>query len=356
MKEQTLTRRNLITTGVTSLAATALAATTLAAPAAPAVLTKKPIKWRIQTHWSPGSPEYETIYEEFARWITEGTDGEVQVETLQPNTVAPSGEVLGALRRGLLDAAFIFPGYWIGRIPVAGHLNGNIGTWNSHEEMQFFFYEMGALEVIREAYAEHGIYQVGPISFGGLAVYSKKPIESAEDFKGFKIRSTGTAGRVFEKMGAAPVFIPGGELYQALQTGVVDGAHWGCVSTGWGMNLQEVTSNIITPDFLSHSNGEFIVGMEQWNRLGADHKRVIYNAVRAMSAKASAYFRHQDFLRMEEFTGKMGKDISVVGNDVMEQLRHHSMAVVDEYSEQDPKYSGRVGAMLHEFMRLTGKV
>ena len=330
--KQTLSRRKLITTGATGLAATALATTAVAAPA---VLTQKQIKWRIQTHWSPGSPEYETIYQEFARWITEGTDGEIQVEALQPGTVAPTGEVLGALRRGLLDAAFIFPGYWIGRIPVAGHLNGNLATWNNHEEMQFFFYEMGALEVIREAYAQYGLYQAGPISFAGITVYSKKPIESAEDFKGFKIRSTGTPGRVFEKMGATPVFIPGGELYQALQTGVVDGAHWGSVSTGWGMNLQEVTDYIVQPDFLSHSNGEFIVGMDQWNRLSADHKRVIDMAVRAMSAKASAYFRHQDFLRMEEFTGKMGKNISMVGDDVIEQLRHHSMAVVDEYSERD---------------------
>ncbi len=348
MKNNKMNRRQVMTTGALGVGVTALAA--------PAVLAQEQITWRLQSHWTPGVEYYDTIYQEFGRWITEGTNGEIQVETLQANTVAPTNEILGALRRGLLDASFIFPGYWIGRIPVAGHLNGNLATWDNHEEMQFFFYEMGALDIIREAYAQYGIYQAGPISFAGLAVFSKKPIETAEDFKGFKIRSTGTPARVFEKMGATPVFIPGGELYQGLQTGVVDGAHWGCVSTGWGMNLQEVTDYIVTPDFLSHSNGEFIVAMDQWNKLGDDHKRVVHNAVRAMSAKASAHFRYRDFLRMDEFTGEMGKNISTVNDDVMAQLRKHSMEVVDEYSQEDPDYSGRVGDLLHEFMRLTGKV
>ena len=341
------TRRQVVTTGALALGASALAA--------PPVLAKKQIKWRLQSHWTPGVEYFDTVYQEFGRWITEGTDGEIQIETLQANTVAPTNEVLGALRRGLLDAAFIFPGYWIGRIPAAGHLNGNLATWDNHEEMQFFFYEMGALDIIREAYAKYGIYQAGPMSFAGIAVFSKKPIETAKDFAGFKVRSTGTPGRVFEKMGATPVFIPGGELYQGLQTGVVDGAHWGCVSTGWGMNLQEVTDYIVTPDFLSHSNGEFIVGMKQWNKLGEDHKRVIHNAVRAMSARASARFRYQDFLRMDEFTGEMDKKISTVSDDVMAQLRKHSMEVVDEYSAEDPDYCGRIGELLHEFMQLTGK-
>ncbi len=343
-----LSRRRLLATGGLGVAAAGLAA--------PPVLSSEPIRWRMQSHWTPGQWYFDSVYREFGRWVMEATAGEIQIEMLQADSLVPSGEVLGAVRRGLLNAAFIFPGYWVGRLPVAGHLNGNLATWDNHEEMQFFFYEMGALEIIREAYAQMGVYQAGPMSFAGIAVFAKKPIETRADFQGFQIRSTGTPARVFERMGATPVSIPGGELYQALRTGVVEGAHWGAVATGWGMNLQEVTSHIVTPDFLSHSNGEFMVSMNDWNRLGEDHKRVIETAVRAMSAKASAHFRHRDFLHMEEFTGPMGKHVSRVSDDVVAEMRQHSLAVVDEFSAQDPQYCGRVGAILHEFMRLTGKV
>jgi len=347
MNAKTLSRRKMLTAGAVGAAASTLPA--------PAVLAQEKIRWRVQSHWTPGVEYYESIYSQFCRNVMAATDNEIEFEILQANTIVPTSEILGALRRGLLDSSFIFPGYWIGRIPVAGHLNGNLGTWASHEEMQLFFYEMGALEIIRDAYAQFGIYQAGPISFAGLAVFSKKPIEKPEDFSGFKIRSTGTPGRVFEKMGATPVFIPGGELYQGLQTGVVDAAHWGCVATGWGMNLQEVTDYVVQPDFLGHSNGEFLVSMEQWNRLGSDHKRVIEAEVRAMSAKASAHFRYRDFLHMDEFTTEMGKAISTANEDVMALLRQKSMEVVDEYSAEDPEHCGRVGELLHEFMRMTGR-
>lgn len=348
MTASNINRRRLIATGGLGVAAAGLAA--------PPVLAAQPIRWRIQSHWTPGQWYFESVYREFGRWVMEATAGEIEIEMLQADTLVPTGEILGAVRRGLLNAAFIFPGYWIGRLPVAGHLNGNLATWDNHEEMQFFFYEMGALDIIREAYAQFGVYQAGPMSFSGIAVFAKKPIETRADFQGFKIRSTGTPARVFEKMGATPVSIPGGELYQGLQTGVVEGAHWGCVSTGWGMNIHEVTSHIVTPDFLSHSNGEFIVSMDDWNRLGEDHKRVIHTAVRAMSAMASSHFRHRDFLCMEEFTGPMGKSISRVSDDIIAEMRHYSMEVVDEYSAQDPEYCGKVGAIMHDFMRLTGKV
>jgi len=59
---------------------------------------------------------------------------------------------------------------------------------------------------------------------------------------------------------------------------------------------------------------------------------------------------------MDVFTSEMGKNISHVSEDVMSELRAKSLEVVDEYSQEDPEFCGRLGGMMHEFMRLTGKV
>ncbi|MCP1677173.1 TRAP-type mannitol/chloroaromatic compound transport system substrate-binding protein [Natronocella acetinitrilica] len=349
---KTVSRRDFLKK---SAAATAGAAAAIGAPAVISSTNSK-FKWTIQSHWTPGVWYFETVYREFARRVEEATAGEIEIDTRTANSVVSTQDILGAVRRGRLDASFIFPGYWVGELPVAGHLNGNLGTFASHEEMHLFMYEMGALDVIREAYAERGVYQAGPMSFGGITVFAREPLVTLDDFRGFNIRSTGTPARVFERLGASPTMVHGNELYQAMQTGIVDGAHWGCVSTGWGMNLQEVSSYIMQPDMLSHSNGEFIVNMDRWNELGSDHKRVIHECVRAMSADASAHFRHRDFLLMEEFVQDFGGEIVQMDPSVMEAIQRESMVVVDEISEQDPRYSGRVGEILHEFMRLTGKV
>ncbi len=338
--------------GFFAASAGAAAGATLAAPAA---IAQSRVTWRMQTHWPTGNWYYDDVFVRYCNRITEATAGELTVEPIQPEGIVPTGEVLNAVRRGLLESAFIYPAYWLGRIPVAGHLNGHIGAWDRHEEMDIFYYEMGALDVIREAYAEQGIHQVGPVSYAGLTLWSNRPLRSTADFSGWPVRSTGAAGLVLAKMGAAPVAIPGGELYQAMQTGVVEGAHWGSTSTAWGMNFQEVSNYIIEPDLLGHLNGEVMVGLDNWNSVGDEVKAIVTEITRATSAEAAAHFLYRDYQRKEDFVNDHGGELVQLDEDALADLRRYSLEVVDDFSAQDPQYSGRVGEMLHEFLRMTGR-
>jgi TRAP-type mannitol/chloroaromatic compound transport system substrate-binding protein len=334
-------------------AGAAAAGVTLAAP--PAIAQGNTV-WRMQTHWPTGNWYYDEVFVRFCNRITEATGGELTVEPYAPDALVPTGEVLNAVRRGLLESAFIYPAYWIGRVPAAGHLNGHIGTWQGHEEMDIFYYEMGGLDIIREAYAEQGVHQVGPVSYSGLTLWGNRPLRTVADFQGWPVRSTGAAGLVLARMGASPVSIPGGELYQALQTGVVDGAHWGSTATAWGMNFQEVCSYIMEPDLIGHLNGEVMVGLDAWNAIGDELKAVVNEITRATSAEAAAHFLYRDYLFKQQFVAENGGELIRMEDDTLAALRSASLEVVDEFSAQDPQYSGRLGEMLHEFLRMTGRV
>ena len=43
--------------------------------------------------------------------------------------IVPTKDVFEALGRGLFEISLIWPAYWIGKIPVAGHINGQLFTW-----------------------------------------------------------------------------------------------------------------------------------------------------------------------------------------------------------------------------------
>lgn len=347
---KTFTRRRLL-----SSAPALTGAAVLAAPATIAS-AQSVTTWRIQTHFPTGTWYYDAIFKDFADRVTTATNGELVIEPHAPGSIVSSGDKLMATAQGALDGAFTYPAYWVGQIPAAGHLNGNLATFSNNTEMEYFMYVMGALDIVREAYAERGVHQVGPIGAGGVTLFGKRPITTAEDFNGYKIRTTGTAARVLEKMGAAPVAIAGGELYQALQTGIVDAAHWGSVSGGMSMNFQEVTDYIVQPDLISPTNLEVFVNAAKWNEIGEDHKQVVTDAVRATTGIYCSQIMKADLEGVDTFVNEAGGELSMMEDSVIEQMRVKSLEVVDEISEQDPKYSGRIGEMLHEFMRQTNKV
>lgn len=344
----TSSRRNFLTGSTVGIAAAVLAA--------PPAIAQGKITWQMQTHWPTGNWYYQDVFVKFCTRVNEATGGELTINPVQSDGLVRTGEVLDAVRRGLLESAFIYPAYWIGRIPAAAHLNGFIGMWDTHEEMAAFMYEMGALEIIRAAYAAQGVYQAGPVSYAGLALYSNRPLRTTADFKGWKVRSTGPAADVFVKMGATPVSIPGAELYQGLQTGIVDGAHWGSVATGWGMNLQEVNKYIIRPDLVGHLNGEVIVGLENWNKISPELQATFNEVVRATSADASAHFLYRDMTYSKQFVDELGGELTTLDDQALSDLRRHSLEVVDAYSAKDPEYCGKLGPMLHEFQTLRGLV
>lgn len=345
---KSVSRRNFLAASAGTAAGLSLAA--------PPAIAQGTTTWRMQTHWPTGNWYYDEVFVRYCNRITEATGGELTVEPYAPGAIVPTGEVLNAVRRGLLESAFIYPAYWIGRIPAAGHLNGHIGTWQGHEEMDTFYFEMGGIDVIREAYAEQGVHQVGPVSYSGLTLWANRPLQTVEDFSGWPVRSTGAAGLVLEKIGAAPVSIPGGELYQALQTGVVDGAHWGATATAWGMNFQEVCTHIIEPDLVGHLNGEVMVGLDAWNSISTELQAVVNEVTRATSAEAAAHFLYRDYLYKQEFVNNMGGTLTQMDDDTVRALRTASLEVVDDFSAQDPKYSGRLGEMLREFLTMTGRI
>ena len=74
----------------------------------------------------------------------------------------------------------------------------------------------------------HGLklIAISPNSTKGYHIFLKKPLSSAGDWKGRKIRGTQTYHGVIRLFGGEPVVMPGSQVYSALEKGVVDGAAW----------------------------------------------------------------------------------------------------------------------------------
>ncbi len=347
-----LSRRDVLKAGVVTAAATA--ATVI--PKIASAKSKKKIRWRMQTHWPTGVGYYKEVYVKFCDRVRAATDGELDISPLPPGAIVPTKDVFEALGRGLFQISLIWPAYWIGKVPVAGHVNGQLFSWANVEEMYAYFYDMGAIEIFRQAYADHGVRFVAPVPMSGLSLYSRKPITTLDDFKGFKVRSTGIAAQVFQKAGATPVFFPGAEIYQALQTGVCDGAHWGSVSTAWDMKFQEVTNHIVMPNLANINNGEIIMNQKAWDELPSDMKAIVEECANSAGTDFLRWSGYNNMVDINKFQkDKMG-ELSYMDEDTVAQLRKFSLEVVDEYSAKDPKYCGPAGELLKDMLKMAGRI
>lgn len=349
---ETISRRKVIKAGVAAAAVGAAAVLPKVARAG----SKKKIRWRMQTHWPTGVGYYQDVYVKFCDRVRAASGGELDITPLPPGAIVPTKDVFEALGRGLFEISLIWPAYWIGKIPVAGHINGQLFTWENVAEMYAYFYDMGAIEVFREAYGEHGVRFVAPLPMTGLALYSRKPIRTLDDFKGFKVRSTGIAAQVFQKAGATPVFFPGAEIYQALQTGVCDGAHWGTVSTAWDMKFQEVTDYIVMPYLANINNGEIIMNQKKWDELPAHLKAIVEECANSCGTDFLRWSGYNDILDINQFQEKKMGQLTQMDEDTVAQLRKFSIEVVDEYSKKDPKYCAKAGDMLKDLLKMTGRI
>src|SRR5699024_54442 len=107
---------------------------------------------------------------------------------------------------------------------------------------------------------------------------------------------------------------------------------------------------------VGHTNGEVIINMKKWDELGSDHKQVLDSVLRATSINSSAKFTYNDHLLMDKFVKEHNGEINQMDDSAVEQIRKYSMEVVDEEAKRDKKYSAKVASLLHDFMKMTGKM
>jgi len=138
-----------------------------------------------------------------------------------------------------------FTVYWVGKIPSSAFMSSYLMGLRYPHEWDIFFYSKGGLEMIREVFAKQGLVYVNRIHHGPNIVHSKKPIRTAEDFKGLKLRVPGgMIAEGFAAIGARTTLLPGGEVFSALEKGTVDAADYTGPAVNWDLGFQQVTKYI----------------------------------------------------------------------------------------------------------------
>ncbi len=208
----------------------------------------------------PENSFYVTRLQTWIQNVNEEGKGLLQLNFIGGPKAIPTFEVGNAVRTGVVDLAMSTGAFYTNVFPESDALK--LTQMPVAEQRR-----NGAFEYIEKVWAEKGnmIYLARVVEYQPFHLYLNKPIEKP-DLKGLKVRITPVYRDFFSSLGATVMQTAPGEVYTALERGVVDGYGWP-IGGIFDLNWQERTKFRVDPGFYD-AEVSLIMNKDAWDKLG----------------------------------------------------------------------------------------
>ncbi|MGP9818509.1 TRAP transporter substrate-binding protein [Salinarimonas sp. NSM] len=271
----------------TTFAAGLLAATLAAAPAA-----AQDYQMTL-AHVLSDQSAYQVILTRFGELVEERTDGRIAVEVLCCAQAGNETRAIQAIRTGVLTGGFVGGSSLENVVPAYRVLSLPYVFSGSDEAYEILNGETG--REMLDLLGDYGMYGLGWGAIFERSVGSRTPVTSVEDLQGLKIRVLPTPGFVeaYKAMGTQPTPMAYGELFMALQNGVVDALEISPDSIVADKFVEVVSHYTLTK--AHQSTTVFVLSDAFWSDLPDDLKTTVQEA--ALEAIAHGVEAHRELNR-----------------------------------------------------------
>ncbi len=204
-------------------------------------------------------------------WVAQQLDkmsgGRIKLQVFEPGKLVPALAVFDAVSEGKSEAGYTWMGYEVGKVPAAA-LFGAVPFGMESPEFMAWMYFGGGNELLREVFKPHNVYPIfcGTIGPEG-AGWFRKEINTPDDIKGLKFRAAGYGGDIYKEVGASVTLLPGGELFQALEKGVLDGTEFSLPTVDEQLGFYKVAKYYYMPGWHQPSTNQYLyVNLAAWNK------------------------------------------------------------------------------------------
>ena len=308
-------------------------------------------RWKMITTWPKNLPGLGTAPERLADMLREMSAGRLDIRVYGAGELVGALEVFDAVSQGTAEMGHGAAYYWRGKIPAAAMFT-TVPFGMNAQEMNGWLHYGGGLDLWRELYEP---FNLVPFAAGNTGVqmagWFNKEINSVEDLRGLKMRIPGLGGEVLARAGGAPVVLPGGEIYTALQTGVIDATEWVGPYNDLAFSLHTAAKYYYYPGW--HEPGptlETVVNKAAWEALPDDLRAMIRVATRAVNEDMLSEFTARNNAALTTLVEDHGVLLRRLPDDVLARLREVSDQVVAEIADADP-LAARIHASYTQYLR-----
>jgi len=313
-------------------AGTAVAASTIAAPA----IAQSRKEMVIVSSWGRDFPGLGTSAQRLAKRITDITEGRINARYFAAGERVGAFDVFDAAASGNAQAYISAEYYWKGKHPAFGYFT-SVPFGLTYAEMGAWIFNLGGQKLWDELSDGFGLKCL-PAGNTGVQMggWFRKEINTVDDLKGLKMRIPGLGGDVMAKVGASPVSLPGGQIYENLVSGAIDATEWVGPYNDYFLKFYEAAKFYYWPGM--HEPGGFIsFGMNKswWSKLSKTEQMIIESCTtqecELMMSEANAlnatYLERlvkEHGVKLREFSDEIYDSFGKAAQAVFEETRSHS--------------------------------
>lgn len=298
-------------------------------------------RWDMSVVWPEGNFHTQNA-KTFAEEVKKVTDGNVTITVHSGGALGIKGpEGMAAVRDGLVPIADILMNQQVGEAPVLGveTLPYLAPTTQDLALLHKFFRPK-----VEEVALKMNQKLLVMVPWPGQAVYSKNPIKTVEDLAGLKIRVVDANGHeFFQRLGAAPLQMPWGEVVPSLAAGTitgvttssssgVDGSFWEFLSNMNAFNWQ-ASSNLIT------------VNLDAWKKLSPKDQAAIEDAAKRLEGQFWLVSRAEDAKKLEVLKSH-GIVVTEPTPELKAELMKRAVPMWDAFKARVPESAPYIDAYL----------
>ena len=311
----------------------------LSAGVAPAVVhAQTTLRWRLASSFPKSLDTIFGAADVFAKQVADMSGGKFQISVHAAGELMPPFGVVDGVQNGSVEMAHTAPYYFVGKDETFA-IGCAIPFGLNSRQMTAWMTEGNGLKLMREFYAGYNI-----ISFPGgntgaqMGGWYRKPIKSMADMKGLKMRIAGFAGRVMERLGVVPQSLPGGEIYQALEKGVIDAAEWVGPYDDQRLGFYKVAPYYHFPGWWEGGPQlDFFINQKAYGSLNSEYKAMIEAAAAQAHVTMQARYDARNPLALKQLVAAKTQLVQFP-KPVLDAAFKASMDIYAELNQKNPAW------------------
>ena len=283
----------------------------------------------------------DTIYgggEVLAKRVSAITGGKFQISVHAAGELVPAFGVVDALQSGSVECSHTASYYFVGKNKAFAFDTTLPFGLNQRQQNAWMAYG-GGKQLVGDFMREYGI-----VSFAGgntgvqMGGWFRKEVKTVSDLKGLKIRIAGLGGEVLARLGAVPLQLPGGEIYQALEKGTIDAAEWVGPYDDEKLGFYKVAPHYYYPGWWeSNSQYSFFINSKNWDALPKDYQAAFEAAAAEVNIDMMAEYDFKNPPALRKLVGS-GVKLHAYPTAMLKSSQDAAFDLYAEEAEKNPAF------------------